>query len=475
MRLPRLRSKPSLAARLARLADRVRGHRPRAGGDALKPAAPADGRAVDKGGARPSNARSRSAPPPKRAEVKARLRLASAKHREMRLNRLSALGYVALAGMILAWPRAGGSPLDRLVLRLRSPHGVLALTGADPVVLAERAEPQRGRDAVHPLKIPEHGWRDIASRVAANFGRNRIAATAAGVTFFSLLAMFPALAAFVSLYGLFADVHSAREQLRLLSGFIPHDTLNFVGDEILRIADGKKGGLGVAFVVSLLFSLWSANGAVKALFDGLNVAYEERETRGFVKLNLVSLAFTLFSLLFAAIAFAAIVAAPVALHFLRLDAGSAWLAELRWPVMLALLAGGLSLVYRFGPSREQARWVWLTPGSLFAAVMWVAASLAFSFYVANFGHYNATYGSLGAVIGFLTWLWYSTTIVLVGAELNSEVEHQTAVDTTTGPHRAMGDRGAKMADTLGETRDTMKAGKRKRPPPRRAKTADPQM
>ena len=415
----------------------------------------------------------RPARPLPRREVRARVKAAKAARSRARVDRLSLLGYLAVAAMIVAWPREGGSPLQRALSTAKTRRRRQGETAS--VAAAEQALPDRGRSAEHPFQIPASGWRDIGARVAADFGRDRIMATAGGVTFFSLLALFPALAAFVSLYGLFADVHTVREQLRILAGFMPHDILNFVGEEIIRIADGKKGGLGVAFVLSLLFSLWSANGAVKALFDGLNVAYEERERRSFVRLNLISLGFTLGSLLFSVLALATIVAAPVALGFVRsrlhLDMDDLWWAELRWPAMLAILVGALSLLYRFGPSREHARWAWLTPGSLFAALMWVAASLAFSFYVSNFGHFNATYGSLGAVIGFMTWLWYSTIIVLVGAELNSEIEHQTAVDTTTGPAKAMGERGAKMADTLGETRDEVRARKGRPVKPPQARMA----
>lgn len=376
------------------------------------------------------------------------------------MGAIDALGFILAAGALLAWPREGGSGWERVRRTVREKGLVNAAAAAlaaplhaqiaarDPQAAA-LAEPGRGRDAAHPLAIPPGGWADILRRTWSEFNQDRIVATAGGVTFFSLLAMFPALAAFVSLYGLFFDVSQAREHLKIISGFVPHDIVAFIGDEMTRIASGGGGKLGVAFAISLLLSLWSANGAVKALFDGLNVAYGERESRGIVKLNLISLGFTFGALLFTLLAIAAVVAAPAVLGFLHLDAGSVWLAELRWPVLLALLGLGLSAVYRYGPSRQHPRWVWITPGGLLAAVLWMAASLLFSWYVANFGHFNKTYGSLGAVVGFMTWLWYSTIIVLFGAELNAEIEHQTAVDTTTGHARPMGARGAKMADTLG--------------------------
>ena len=347
------------------------------------------------------------------------------------LGVLDALGFFIAAGLIVA-------------TAARSPAAHAAATAA--------AEPGRGRLAEHPLAIPAKGWRDILKRTWTNFNNDRIMDTAGGVTFFSLLALFPALAAFVSLYGLFFDRHDLAKQLSLASGFVPRDILTFFAGELTRIASSGSGKLGTAFAVSLLLSLWSANGAVKALFGGLNVAYEERETRGFLHLTALTLAFTLGGIVFALAAIGAVVVAPAALQFLHVDAGGAWLAALRWPVILLVLALGLSVVYRYGPSRSKPNWRWITPGGLLAAVLWLVASLLFSWYVASIANFNKTYGSLGAVVGFMTWLWYSTIIVLVGAELNAEIEHQTTVDTTAGGPRPPGERGAAMADSVGEAR-----------------------
>lgn len=313
-----------------------------------------------------------------------------------------------------------------------------------------RFEPGRGRSADKPEDIPPRGWRDILWRAWKEFNEDQILNVAAGVAFFGVLALFPGMAAFVSLYGLFADVGEAQKQLAALAGVLPADSLTFIGKEITRIAEAKSASLSATFVLSFLLSIWSANAGVKGLFAGLNVAYEEHEKRSFLRLNLISLAFTILLLAFLAVAMAAMVAAPVAIETLRLDPKSRLLATLRWPILLLVVMGGLSVVYRYGPSREQPRWRWVTVGGTVAAFGWLLASLLFSWYVGAFGHYDVTYGSIGAVVGFMTWLWLTATVILLGAELNAEVEHQTVKDTTTGAPLPMGLRGAEMADTLGQ-------------------------
>ena len=314
-----------------------------------------------------------------------------------------------------------------------------------------KLEQGRGRDACSPGEITAAGWKDIAWRTWHEFNDNRITSVAASVAFFGIRAVCPGVAAFVSLYGMYADVGSAQNHLAALAGVLPADSLTFIGGEMIRIAATKKASLGATFIISLGLSLWSANAGIKALFGGLNVAYEEREKRGFIKLNLITLGFTLAILIFMLAAMAAMVAAPVALEFLRLDAQSRLLAMLRWPLLLVVVVAGLSVIYRFGPSREHPRWRWITWGGVLAAFGWLAVSLLFSWYVGSFAHYSVTYGSLGAVVGFMTWMWLTVTVILLGAELNAEMEHQTTRDSTTGEAMPMGARGAKMADTLGKS------------------------
>ena len=308
----------------------------------------------------------------------------------------------------------------------------------------------RGRAASTPKEIPAKGWKDILWRVYEEINKDRVLSVAAGVTFYSLLALFPAIAAFISLYGLFADPATVNDHLATLSGFLPGGALEIIGDQVKRITSKPGGQLGFAFFSGLAISLWSANAGMKALFDALNIVYDEEEKRSFIQLNLRSLTFTLGALVFIALAIGAVVVVPVIFKLIGLGAVVEWLlAILRWPMLLAALLGLLACLYRYGPSRDTPEWRWVTWGSGVAAAVWLAGSMLFSWYVSNFGNYNETYGSLGAAIGFMTWIWISTTIVLIGGEINAEMEHQTAKDTTTGPEKPLGERGAKMADRLG--------------------------
>jgi membrane protein len=317
----------------------------------------------------------------------------------------------------------------------------------------ETAGGGRGRSAESPTDIPAKGWWDIMWRVYGEVNDDRIQAVAAGVTFYALLALFPAIAAFVSLYGLFADPSTISEQLSALGGLLPGGAIEVIGGQVQRLTAHQGSALGFASLFGLAVSLWSANAGMKAVFDALNVAYDESEKRNFFWLNLWSLGFTLGAILFIAAAFSAVVVLPVVLNFVGLGSVTEWVIRLgRWPALFIIILLGLSVLYRYAPSRDRARWRWVTPGSLLAAVGWMAFSMLFSWYISNFGKYNETYGSLGAAIGFLTWVWLSTTIVLVGAELNAEIEHQTKKDTTEGPNQPLGQRGAEMADTVGRAR-----------------------
>jgi membrane protein len=272
--------------------------------------------------------------------------------------------------------------------------------------------------------------------------------------FYGLLAVFPAITALVSLYGLFADSNTINEHLSLAAGFLPQGGLDIVTDQVNRITSKGNATLGFGFLFGLALALWSANAGMKAIIDALNVVYDEKEKRGFVWLNLTSLALTVAAIISLLFAIAAVIVLPVLLNYVGLSHFSELLLRLlRWPALLVLIVTGLAVLYRFGPSRAEARWEWLSVGSVAAAVAWLVASALLSWYLANFADYNATYGSLGAVIGFMMWLWISAIVILFGAELNSEIEHQTARDSTVGGKKPLGKRGAAIADTVGPAAD----------------------
>jgi len=345
-------------------------------------------------------------------------------------------------------PAEGGRPRANPGQQKGAAAGARSISGR-AAQLTAATQPERGRAAESPTEMTQSGWKDIAVRVYLEFNKDRVLAVAAGVTFYTLLSLFPAIAALVTCYGLFADVNAINDHLAQLHAVLPSGAVELIGDQVKRIAAKGSGSLSITFFSSLLLSIWSANAAMKAMFDALNVVYEEEEKRNFFWLNLRSLTFTIGALLFIIIALNAIVVVPVMLNFMGLGSTAWLLAALRWPAILIVMLGGLSVLYRFGPSREHARWRWVGVGSVVASLLWLVASLLFSWYVANFGTYNETYGSLGAVIGFMTWIWISSTIVLLGGEINAELEHQTGRDTTTGPPLPMGARRARMADTVG--------------------------
>ena len=311
-------------------------------------------------------------------------------------------------------------------------------------------EAGRGRHAATPSEIPARGWKDILVRVYNNIGEDRVVLVAAGVTFYALLAIFPALAALVALYGLFADPSHIAGQADTLSGVLPSGALDVIRDQLNRVAAQGPSKLGVAFVVGLAVSLWSANAGMKSIFDALNLVYDETEERGFIKLNLLSLGFTVAAIVFVLLAIGCIVALPAVFSSGAASGTTKLIGQIaRWPILLAIVGLAVAVVYRYGPSRATPRWRWITWGSAFAAIGWVAVSILFSLYTANFADYNKTYGSLGAVIGFMVWIWLSTTVILLGAEIDAEMEHQTVRDATTGRPKPLGAGGATRADTVG--------------------------
>jgi len=347
--------------------------------------------------------------------------------------------WLALAALAALWPR-------RKKTVEADEEETRPLTPADYAA----AEPGRGRDADSPWEIPVLGWKDIFWRTYREMGRDRLGSLSGGVTFFVLLATFPALLAFVSMYGLVTDPRSIEGQLQHLSALLPRDAVNLIGGQMMRVVAQGQARLSAAFLVFVLASAWSANAGMKALFDGLNIAYGELEKRDYVKRTLITYAATLAAIAALAAVTSLIVAAPMALRGLGLHGFGWWFIPLRWLAVYAVAAVGFTLIYRMGPSRRHAQWSWVAFGGAAAAALWMVGSLGFSWYINNFTHFGVTYGSLGAIVAYMLWVWFSVMVLLTGAEFNAEIEHQTACDTTLGEPAPMGERGAAMADGLGK-------------------------
>ncbi|MEX0604029.1 MAG: YihY/virulence factor BrkB family protein [Marinobacter sp.] len=309
----------------------------------------------------------------------------------------------------------------------------------------------RGRNAWRPSNIDIQGWRDIALRVKNEAAKDNIGLIAAGVAFYFLLAIFPMIAAFISIYGLVFDPAEAREQVTALARVLPAAARSLLTEQAEQLTSGSKSALGFGALISILVALWSARRGTAAMTVALNIVYDEEDNRSLIRQLLLSLALTLGLILFFALSLAIVAATPIILKFLGLGAlAESALDILRWPILGLIAVVALAALFRFGPDRSAARWRWLTPGAVVAVIVWLITSGLFSWYVSSFGNYNEMYGSLGAVVILLFWFYLTAFIFLLGAELNSEMEHQTRRDTTVGDELPMGDRDAFVADHLGE-------------------------
>jgi membrane protein len=311
-----------------------------------------------------------------------------------------------------------------------------------------RARGARGRTARQFWEIPKAGWRDIAVRTWRETGDDNISLLAAGVAFYSFLAFVPMLAAIVLIYGLVASPTDIAGHLETLTRILPTDAAKIVADQMKSMTETPVTRTSIGLIVAILLAIYGAMRGATSVIGALNVTYDERETRNFFRTTGLSFAFTLGAVLVAIVAMLAISAMSLIGTVIHLPAFAAPLVTGGLWIGTALVASGLvAVVYRYGPDRQDARWTWLTPGAVFASVVALLATFLFGLYVSHFAGYNATYGALGAVVSFLMWLYVTAFVVLLGAELNAEIERQTAEDTTTGPDTPMGERGASMADT----------------------------
>ncbi|WP_108482830.1 YihY/virulence factor BrkB family protein [Oceaniglobus ichthyenteri] len=312
----------------------------------------------------------------------------------------------------------------------------------------------RGRNAETPVGIPAIGFKDVAFRVKDEIADDRVGLLAAGVAFYGLLALFPAITALIAISGLLVEPSQIVAQMEQLSGLVPQEVLTIVTDQASEVAGSRSGGLGLAAIFGLLLALYSASKGMGSLIQGLNVAYDEEEKRGFFKLKLVTLGLTLLLILGLLIGLGATLAVPAVLAFLDMGPLVATIiTAVPWIGLVFLTIFGLSALYRYGPSRDEPEWKWASAGAITGCVMWIVASAGFAFYVSNFGSYNESFGTLAGVIVLLMWFWISAFIILLGAELNAELEAQTRHDTTVGEDKPMGTREAVKADNLGEAAD----------------------
>jgi membrane protein len=309
-------------------------------------------------------------------------------------------------------------------------------------------EAEEGRGFTRPSQFRWSNWRRVLGRAAARIGPDHLWVMAAGIAFWGMLAIFPAIAALISVYGLVSDPAQIVQHMERLQPLLPADAYGVLSGQVQALIDaGAQGRLGVASVIALLFALWSARTGVAAMMDSLNLVYQEQEGRSIVTTTAISLALTLLILLVAISAMVAMVAVPAYVRIAEPGPVGTWVAHvLPWPILMVAVVFAIGAVYRYGPHRATAKKRWVTWGSVMATALWVAASLLFTFYVANFADYNKTYGSLGAIVVLLLWFYIAAFAVLLGAELNAEMELHTDRDTTSGEPEPIGERGAYVAD-----------------------------
>ncbi|MDB6091010.1 MAG: hypothetical protein JWN85_3794 [Gammaproteobacteria bacterium] len=318
----------------------------------------------------------------------------------------------------------------------------------------------RGRRAKHPREIPKSGWRDILLRVWHNLGRDSSSLIAAGIGLNALLAVFPALAVIVSIYGMFASPEDVGKQMGPFLSVLPGEAAKLLQDQLQAIASPKNRTLGFGAVFGTVLALWNSRQGVVALMTATNIAYNQRERRGFFKQIAISLAFSVGAILAFLIMLLLGVAVPLLLQAMPLGpVVTTAVLVFRWVLLWSFAVLGFAVVYRYAPDRQSPKWRWVTWGSAIAATVWLLGSLLFAAYAQDFGSYGKTYGALGGVIVLLMWFYLMGFTIVLGAEINAEMEHQTAVDTTEGPPAPMGQRGAYVADTLGRTPDKDQGGK----------------
>lgn len=308
-----------------------------------------------------------------------------------------------------------------------------------------------GQTAREPSDIPARGWKQVAKRTFASIKEDNIPIVSAGLAFYTMLSIFPALIAAVSIYGLVSDPADVQNQIESFANTLPSETSSLIESQLTGIVEGSSTALGWATAAAVLGALWTASSGMQQGVKAINIAYDEEETRGFLKKRGLALGLTLAFIVIGLMSVGLIVVVPPILDQLQLGGAVNVLLSIAQFVALAVVfMTGLAILYRYAPDRDRPSWRWLSWGAVIATVVWILASVGFSFFVSRFGNYQETYGALAGVIILLLWFFISAFVVLMGAELNAELEHQTQHDTTTGPDEPMGERGAVKADTVAE-------------------------
>ena len=312
-------------------------------------------------------------------------------------------------------------------------------------------EANRGRQANRPADIAWRGWWDVLWRVKDQLDADNVSIVAGGLALFALLAVFPSLAAAVAIYGIIASPDAIAAQMQAFTGLLPPATVEILQNQLNQLVSQRDETLGIGVIVGALLAMWSARKGMVALITAMNVAYNEHDRRSFLVRTLMSLAFTICGVLGFVVMVLIGVAVPVVLAFFPLGNSTAqWvLLGVRWALLWVIAVFALSILYRFAPHRARPRWEWVNAGSLIAATLWLLSSVLFAIYVRNFNSFGEAYGAIGGVVVMLMWFYVSAYVVILGAEINSELERQTVNDTTIGADKPLGKRGAFSADTVG--------------------------
>lgn len=305
----------------------------------------------------------------------------------------------------------------------------------------------RGHDAETPGRIPGKGWKDIAVRVKNQLAKDNISIVSAGVAYYFFLALFPTIIAAISIYGLIMEPSQVEQQMSRVAGILPEQASEMLSNILERVAGKTEETLGWSFALSILVSLWSAQKGTNSVFEGVNIAYDEIDERGFFKRNGLTLLFTLCGIIVGILCTALVVVFPALVESINLPFYLEILIQwLRWPLMAAVIMGTLALTYKIAPDRRNPKFRWVSWGAVTATTLWLAGSILFSVYINNFGNYDETYGSFASVIILMLWFYITAYVILLGAEINSEMEHQTRKDSTIGEDKPLGQRNAWHAD-----------------------------